>query len=350
MRQRSEFSLSAPIETETKEGRFHFRHLRADGQVGVLASSLREPTGPTPVRVHSSCLFSETLATLDCDCDSQLRHAMSYLSRNGGHLVYLYDEGRGTGLATKFKAIALQQAYDIDTVTAFAELGMAPDPRDFTIGADVIASVVGTRPVELITNNPRKLAALADAGINLVGRISLMVPETNQARRYLLGKIRTLGHLPESDPAIRTVQATRGTPNRTLVELHVPDFVPVRRFYTSMGFDVVWERPPAQKKGYLVLAMAGNILCFWAGNEYVYEHSYFRNFPRSTPRGYGTEIMLTVPDVKDYYDRFPHKSHIVAPLERRAWGASDFRVVDPAGFYLRITEPHDILDSRHAVS
>jgi GTP cyclohydrolase II len=347
MRQRSEFSLSAPIEAETREGRFHFRHLRADGQVGVLASSLREPTGPTPVRVHSSCLFSETLSTQDCDCESQLRHSISYLSRNGGHLVYLYDEGRGAGLAAKFRAIALQQTRDIDTAAAFAELGMAPDPRDFTVGADVIASVVGSRPVELLTNNPRKLAAFTDAGINLVGRISLVVPETSQARLYLSEKMRVLGHLPESDPAIR---AGSGTMNQTLVELHTPDFAPVREFYTAMGFEVVWQRLPEQKKGYLVLAMAGNVVCFWAGNEYVYEHSYFRNFPRPSPRGYGTEIVLTVTDVRDYYDRFPHNSHVVAPLERRAWGVSDFRVVDPVGFYLRITEPHDILDPRHAVS
>ena len=278
-----------------------------------------------------------------------LRHSIAYLSRNGGHLLYLYDEGRGAGLATKFKAIALQQARDIDTVTAFAELGVAPDPRDFSVAADVIAAIVGTRPVELLTNNPRKLAAFADAGINLVGRISLVVPETAQAKRYLKEKMRVLGHLPESDRAVRVVQATDGTPNRTLVELHAPDFGPVREFYTALGFEVVWERPSAEKKGYLVLAMAGNILCFWAGNEYVYEHSHFRRFPRHTPRGYGTEIVITVPSLTDYYDRFPDKSRIVAPLERRAWGVSDFRVVDPAGFYLRFTEPHDILDSRHAV-
>ncbi len=348
MRRTSEFSLSAPIETETRDGRFTFRHLRSGDQVGVLATATREPTGPTPVRIHSSCLFSETLSTTDCDCESQLRHSMAFLARNGGHLVYLYDEGRGIGLANKFKAIALQQTRGIDTAQAFSELGVAPDPRDFALAADVIASVVGSRPIVLLTNNPRKLAALTEAGVDLAGRISLVVPETAPARRYLDEKMRVLGHLPQHEPAIRTEPAP-GTGNRALIELHTSDFAPVREFYTSVGFDVVWEREPDEKKGYLVMTMAGNILCFWAGNDHVYEHSYFRDFPRSTPRGYGTEVVLTVPDVADYYERFRGRPCVVAPLATRAWGLKDFRVVDPAGFYVRFTDPHDVLDSRHAV-
>lgn len=350
MRGKTEFELSDPIATETRHGPFLLRHLRSAHRTGVVASARREPAGPVPVRVHSSCLFSETLSTLDCDCESQLRHAMAYLSRNGGHLVYLHDEGRGIGLENKFRAIALQRAHDLDTAAAFAELGVAPDPRDFALAADVVAAVVGDRPVELLTNNPRKLAAVTDAGVRLAGRVSLVVPETTRARRYLREKMRVLGHLPETEPSVRSAQAAHGTPNRALVELHAPDFGPVRRFYTELGFEVAWERPPERKKGYLVLTMADNVLCFWAGNEHVYEHSYFRDFPRATPRGYGTEIVLTVPDLADYYDRFPHRSHIVAPLARRAWGISDFRFVDPVGFYLRVTEPHDVLDPRHAIS
>ena len=343
---RAEFSLSEPIETRTRTGTFLLRHLTSGATVGVLASSAREPTGPTPVRIHSSCLFSETLSATDCDCDSQLRHAMAYLSRHGGHLVYLYDEGRGTGLATKFRAIALQQEHDLDTAAAFTKLGVAPDPRDFTIAAEVIASVVGDRPVALLTNNPRKLAAFAAAGVTVVERVSLVVPETDRARRYVAEKMRVLGHLPEREPAIR---AESGTPNQTLVELHTPDFDQVREFYTAMGFEVAWERAPEEKKGYLVLTMAGNVLCFWAGNEYVHEHSYFHRLPDTTPRGYGTEIVITIPDLAEFYDRFPHRSSIVSPLRTRAWGVADFRVVDPAGFYVRISERHNILDPRHAV-
>jgi len=347
MRRRSEFALSDPIETETNEGRFLLRRLTSDRQVGVVATAMREPSGPMPVRVHSSCLFSETLGATDCDCHSQRRHAMAYLARNGGHLVYLYDEGRGAGLANKFRAITLQQTRGLDTAQAFAELGVAPDPRDFTLAADVVADLAGDRPVDLLTNNPRKLAAFTDAGVTLAGRISLVVPETAPARRYLEEKIRVLGHLPERDPAIRS---GAGTLTRTLIELHVPDFAPVRAFYAAAGFDVAWQREPEQKKGYLVLTMAGNVLCFWAGNEFVHEHSYFRDFPRSTPRGHGTEIVLTVPDVEAYYENFPHRSSVVALLRKRAWGVADFRFVDPAGFYVRITEPHDILDPRYAVT
>ena len=58
--------------------------------------------------------------------------------------------------------------------------------------------------------------------------------------------------------------------NNVLVELHVPDFGKVKDYYGRLGFEVIWERKPEGKKGYLVLKMQDNILCFWAGNEHVY--------------------------------------------------------------------------------
>ncbi len=342
---RQEFSLSEQIEVETREGRFHLRHLSsAVGPAGVLMTSPREPAGPVPVRIHSSCLFGESLSATDCDCESQLRQAKMHLAHYGGHLVYLHDEGRGTGLATKFRAIGLQQAHGIDTAAAFTRLGIAPDPRDFLLAADVVASLVGSRPVVVLTNNPRKLEALADAGVTVAGRLAL-VPEAGPARRYLEEKIRVLGHLPERPPALRLPAAP--ALNHAFVELHAPDLEEQRQFYTALGFDVVWERSPEREKGYLVLRLAGNVLCFRSGDEYVHGHPGSSDTRR---RENDFEVVLMVAGIQDVYERFPHRSSIVEPLAERPWGASDFQVVDPAGFHLRFSEPHDILDPRHGVS
>lgn len=67
--------------------------------------------------------------------------------------------------------------------------------------------------------------------------------------------------------------------NYTLIELHVPDFEKAKEFYIKLGFEVAWERKPEDFKGYLVLKHGDNILCFWPGNEKVYNHPYFKNFP-----------------------------------------------------------------------
>ena len=50
--------------------------------------------------------------------------------------------------------------------------------------------------------------------------------------------------------------------NTIQVELHVPDFEKVKEFYGKLGFKVVWERKPEEKKGYLVIKRDNNILCF----------------------------------------------------------------------------------------
>jgi catechol 2,3-dioxygenase-like lactoylglutathione lyase family enzyme len=137
--------------------------------------------------------------------------------------------------------------------------------------------------------------------------------------------------------------------SNVLVELHVPDFKKVKEFYGKLGFGVVWERPPEGFKGYLILRMEDNILCFWAGNEHVYKQEYFSQFPKDSKRGYGVELVLMVEDIETYYQLMKDKVKIFEDLRDRPWGLRDFRLEDPFGYYLRITSKHNILDNKYAV-
>ena len=47
-----------------------------------------------------------------------------------------------------------------------------------------------------------------------------------------------------------------------LLELHVPDFEKVKDYYGKLGFKVVWERKPEGFKGYLIMRLEDNVLCF----------------------------------------------------------------------------------------
>jgi len=137
--------------------------------------------------------------------------------------------------------------------------------------------------------------------------------------------------------------------NNVLLELHVPDFEEVKKYYGKLGFEVIWERQPEGFKSYLILKMGDNILCFWAGNEHVYEQPYFKRFPKNTKRGYGVEIVIMVDDVEAYYSKVKGFANVVEELVLQPWGLKDFRVEDPFGYYLRITTYHNILDSINAV-
>lgn len=139
------------------------------------------------------------------------------------------------------------------------------------------------------------------------------------------------------------------SPNKTLIELHVPDFGPVKNYYTNLGFEIVWERRPDCFKGYLVLRLAGNVICFWAGNDKVYEHPTFKKYSPATPRGNGVEIIIMIDNIEGYYEKMRSVANVVEPLVRQPWGAQDFRTLDPYGYYLRFTELYNTLDPRYAI-
>lgn len=134
-----------------------------------------------------------------------------------------------------------------------------------------------------------------------------------------------------------------------MLELHVPDFEKVKAFYQRLGFEKVWERAPDGFKGYLVMQMEDNILCFWCGNESVLDHPYFKDFPKSTPLVKGVEVVLTTSHLDELYAKLKGDDCVVEKIETKPWGLCDFRMKDPYGYYLRLTTPHDIKSMEWAV-
>jgi len=133
-----------------------------------------------------------------------------------------------------------------------------------------------------------------------------------------------------------------------ILELHVPDFDIVEDFYGKLGFEKVWEYPPKGQSGYLVMKRKDSVLAFFCGNEEVYNHPFFKRFPKITPRGYGVEVCIYISDkdIDTYYNEVLQKigeKCLVTPLEVKPWGSKDFRITDPFGFYLCIREAGNIL-------
>ncbi|HYG67293.1 MAG TPA: GTP cyclohydrolase II [Anaeromyxobacteraceae bacterium] len=151
-----------------------------------------------PVRVHSECLTSEVLGSLKCDCRAQLDRALDLIAERGrGVLLYLRQEGRGIGLGNKIRAYALQ-AKGHDTYEANRLLGFPDDLRHYDVAADMLR-LLGVKTVELVTNNPLKIAGLVEAGIPVSGRIALPSPVNPYNVEYLRTKREHTGHLIETD-------------------------------------------------------------------------------------------------------------------------------------------------------
>jgi 3,4-dihydroxy-2-butanone 4-phosphate synthase/GTP cyclohydrolase II len=160
----------------------------------ALALVLGDVTGDAPLlRIHSQCFTGEILGSLRCDCRDQLEIAMQAIVDEGrGLLVYEYQEGRGIGLMAKLQAYALQDA-GLDTVEANHALGFETDYRDFSLPAAILRDL-GVSRVRLLTNNPQKSRALAEAGIEVLSQISCQGAPARDSLPYLRTKKEKLGH------------------------------------------------------------------------------------------------------------------------------------------------------------
>jgi GTP cyclohydrolase II len=121
---------------------------------------------PVLCRVHSECLTGDCLFSLRCDCGPQLEYAMESVAKEGrGIILYLRQEGRGIGLLNKIKAYALQDA-GADTVEANVQLGFEPDSRGYEICKPMLDHF-DISSLRIMTNNPRKVDALTEMGIDV---------------------------------------------------------------------------------------------------------------------------------------------------------------------------------------
>ena len=149
-------------------------------------------------RVHSECLTGDALFSLRCDCGHQLHAALEAIAREGrGALFYLRQEGRGIGLLNKIKAYKLQDA-GADTVEANEQLGFGADMRDYSMLRPMIEHL-GLKSVRLMTNNPRKVAAMEEHGVTVVERIALHADSNPHNEKYLRTKVGKLGHMSEDE-------------------------------------------------------------------------------------------------------------------------------------------------------
>lgn len=161
----------------------------------ALSVGLTEPTDDAVlVRIHSECLTGDAFSSLKCDCGPQLNATMQMLQQHGkGVILYLRQEGRNIGLTNKVRAYALQDQGH-DTVDANLMLGLPADARTYEM-CPIMLGHLGVKKVKLITNNPLKIQALTEQGIDVVDRVPLLVGQNPANQGYLQTKQQRMSHL-----------------------------------------------------------------------------------------------------------------------------------------------------------
>lgn len=182
-----------------------FGHFRIYGFEGVRPAETEEAVvlklgdlspelGAPLVRIHSQCLTGDVFHSLRCDCRSQLELALDGIVADGrGLLIYEHQEGRGIGLLNKLRAYELQDG-GLDTVEANERLGFDADLRDYALPAAILL-YFNVREVRLLSNNPDKVEALEKAGVRVIERAPIIVPELETTAGYFRTKREKMGHL-----------------------------------------------------------------------------------------------------------------------------------------------------------
>jgi GTP cyclohydrolase II len=161
--------------------------------VAVVMGDLKSGGAPL-LRIHSQCLTGDVFHSLRCDCREQLEMALRAVAEAGrGLVIYEMKEGRGIGIINKLRAYQLQDE-GADTVQANEALGLAVDSRDYRLPG-AICRHLGVPAVRLMSNNPDKIAALEEAGIQVVERVPVVSEGSQYSKPYLAVKREKLGHM-----------------------------------------------------------------------------------------------------------------------------------------------------------
>jgi 3,4-dihydroxy 2-butanone 4-phosphate synthase / GTP cyclohydrolase II len=154
-----EFRLIA-YESEVDGGESHVALVRGD---------LENGNEPVLVRMHSHCVMGDVFGSTTCDCHATIAGSMQAISREGrGALIYLHQTSKGFSVERMGERTLLTFHRD-KTLPTLPE-SERKTQREIGIGAQILSDL-NLRRIRLLTNHPRKVAALEGFGIEIVEQV-----------------------------------------------------------------------------------------------------------------------------------------------------------------------------------
>ncbi|MEM7103941.1 MAG: GTP cyclohydrolase II [Bacteroidota bacterium] len=163
----------------------------------AMVGSNFDPSKPVIVRIHSECITGDLFGSKRCDCGEQLEAALRKCATDGGVIVYMRQEGRGIGIINKMRAYNLQDK-GLNTLEANLHLGFDGDLRSYEEAIEILKDL-GIKQIQLVTNNPDKILAFDNSGIEVVKRVPIQIPPSEENIDYLITKEKEMGHLLNLD-------------------------------------------------------------------------------------------------------------------------------------------------------
>ena len=140
-----------------------------ESHVALVRGEIEADSEPVLVRMHAHCLMGDVFGATTCDCRATVEGSLRAIAREGrGALIYLHQTSKG---------FSVERLGD-RTMLAFHREKRLPSlpeserktQREIGIGAQILSDL-RLRRIRLLTNHPRKVAALEGFGIEIVEQI-----------------------------------------------------------------------------------------------------------------------------------------------------------------------------------
>jgi 3,4-dihydroxy 2-butanone 4-phosphate synthase/GTP cyclohydrolase II len=168
-----EFRLIA-YESEVDGGDSHMALIRGD----IGRSDISDSSEPVLVRMHAHCLLGDVFGATACDCNQTLEASLRIIAEEErGALIYLHQTSKG---------FSTEKIGDQSVLTFHRERRLPAHPeserkiqREIGLGAQILSDL-NLKRIRLLTNHPRRVAALEGFDIEIVEQVPVRfsVPKT----------------------------------------------------------------------------------------------------------------------------------------------------------------------------
>ena len=144
--------------------------------IAMLRGNLAEfGSRPVLVRMHSHCLVGDVFGATWCTCQATIAHSMKMIAEEDrGALIYLHQTSKGFSIERVGERPTL--AFHRESRVQMPQDHQRKTQREIGIGAQILSDL-GIREIRLLTNHPRRVAALEGYGIRIVEQVPIPVEQ-----------------------------------------------------------------------------------------------------------------------------------------------------------------------------
>ena len=172
----------AMIETRFGEFRLIAYSSEVDGgesHVALLRGDIEHAHRPVLVRMHAHCLMGDVFGATGCECHATLEGSLRRIAKEDlGAVIYLHQTSQGFSV----EKVGDRTALSFHGGRKLPALYDKQVQREIGIGAQILSDL-NLRHIRLLTNRPKKVAALEGFGIEIVEQVPVEMEEKRAGKR-----------------------------------------------------------------------------------------------------------------------------------------------------------------------